>query len=72
LQFKAFAAVAAAHQRVAKIEFVPRPGDGHVEEPPFLLLGVGNVQRARRGKQPVAEHDDEHPVELQALRLMHT
>ncbi len=63
-------AEAGADERVAQIKLVPRPRDGHVKQPAFLLLALAAFHRARGRKHAVAEHDGEHDIELQALRLM--
>ena len=59
-----------ANERIAHIQFILCARDGNVKQPAFLFLAIVAFRRARGGKQAVAEHDDEHDAELQALGLM--
>jgi hypothetical protein len=59
-----------SEQGAAEVEFVLGSCQRDVEEPTLFLLAVGGLCRAPARKQTVAEHDDEHGPELEALGLV--
>ena len=63
-------AVAGADERVAEVQLVLGPGDGDVEQPPFLFLPVFTVHCARGREHAVAQHDHEDDFEFESLGLM--
>src|SRR5206468_10823396 len=64
-------ALRGTHQRIAQVELVFRPGDGHVKKAPLLFHGLEVFLRTRRRKRSLAEHDDENDRELETLYLVY-
>ena len=56
---------------MGQVQFVARPGGGHIEEAALLLEGVQGIEGTGSGEQSVAEHDDEHRLEFESLGLVH-
>ena len=69
LEWFAVAAVE-TDERIAQMQMVASPRDGHVEKSPFLLERIGFFQRARTREHSFGQPDDKNRTPLEPFGLV--